>query len=172
MYDEGNKLPNFSESKANDAVATEPDWATVKLNVVLSPFVNVIVLMFTDAVTIAFGVFDAVCACTAVEAVAAYEAEVTLPHKNEAVKANDAVATLILLVWLLSTNAVEFNPSNKSALAAYEAVGVATSVNWTELIRLALNPLNIAGVICPELLLGKSLLFWFSIEPDEYPGIV
>ena len=26
--------------------------------------------MFTDAVTIAFGVFDAVCACTAVEAVA------------------------------------------------------------------------------------------------------
>ena len=25
VYDEGNKLPNFSESKANDAVATEPD---------------------------------------------------------------------------------------------------------------------------------------------------
>ena len=34
----------------------------------------------------------------AIEAVAAYEAETTLPNNNEAVKANDAVATLILLV--------------------------------------------------------------------------
>ena len=137
VYDEGNNPPNCSEFKANDAVATEPDWATDKLNVVPSPFVNVSVLMFTDAVTIAFGVNEAVeandadvtlaaveanDADVAIEAVAAYEAETTLPNNNEAVAANDELKTLILLVWLLSTNAVEFTPSNKSALLAYEAV--------------------------------------------------
>ena len=55
--------------------------------------------MFTDAVTIAFGVFDAVAAYEAEVAVAAveaneadnaYDAEATLPVKNEAVEANDA----------------------------------------------------------------------------------
>lgn len=45
---------------ANDDDSTEPDCATVMLKVELSPLTNVIVEILTDAVTIAFGVFDAV----------------------------------------------------------------------------------------------------------------
>jgi hypothetical protein len=75
--------------------------------------VNVIVLIATDAVTRAFGVKDAVetkladvaevavaalvanDADIAIEEVAAYEAETTLPNNNEAVKANDAEVLLL-----------------------------------------------------------------------------
>ena len=67
---------------ANEALVGTND-TKLTLKVLPSPFVNVIVLMFTDAVTIAFGVFDAVAAYEAEVAVAAVEA-------NEADNAYDA----------------------------------------------------------------------------------
>jgi hypothetical protein len=59
---------------ANDDDSTEPDCATVMLKVELSPLVNVIVEILTDAVTIAFGVYDAVNAEVAKDEETAFDA--------------------------------------------------------------------------------------------------
>ena len=101
---------------ANDAVATEPDTATLTLKVVPSPLVNVIMFTFDEAVTTAFGVKDAVAADVAIEAVAAYDADITVPLKK------DAVAAKVALLAYDAEVAID-------AVAAYEALSVGSPIN-------------------------------------------
>ena len=84
-------------------------------------------------------------------ALIAYDADVAVAEYED----DTAVCELVAVPALLANDAVV-------ACCAYDALNDAETVspkNTTELTKLALKSLNIAGVIWPELLLGKSCVF-------------